>query len=492
MDTNNEFKTEKAKLAAMATLRNSYAMYERSRADMIDKRQTMTDKHGNRIYSDESIAEQTELINTMQDDIVKKYIELGGTLDDLRNYKAKNLATKKDRLLSAQRAEKKDELVESEKKNGTISYFNYDDYIKKDTKHAEETKKKTEKRRYSSKLLEESTTEKKKQVMEEKPVVNEPKRANFEPKDIDFEPKTETENLKVTQSDGKTAYDTVNLPSKGECYKNKMKEIEVSYLTAYDENLILSPNLYKNGTFLDHILKNKVLSNVDPDDLIQGDRDAIIIWLRASGYGDEYPVEVEDTTTGKQFRTTIKLSSLKYKKFNLKGDENGFFDFTMPVCGDEVKFRFLTNRDTKKLQEMHDDEDKEIKANIVRNNIAQLRLLLENEDLFSEEQAESIADALDTIEEESADLLRDAPQTDYVHDLTNRLILSTVSINGNTDRKYIAEYILNLNVKDANAYRDYIFKNEPGIDYNIKVERPGGGEIETFLRLDQFIFITKV
>ena len=85
----------------------------------------MTDKHGNRIYSDESIAEQTELINTMQDDIVKKYIELGGTLDDLRNYKAKNLATKKDRLLSAQRAEKKDELVESEKKNGTISYFNY-------------------------------------------------------------------------------------------------------------------------------------------------------------------------------------------------------------------------------------------------------------------------------------------------------------------------------------------------------------------------------
>ena len=483
---NNEFRNEKARLAAMETLKNSYAMYERSRAEMIDKRQTMTDKFGNRIYSDESIVQQTELINTMQDDIVKKYIELGGTLEELKNFREKSssVSTKKERLKAFKNADKHDEEIEAAKKDGKIVYRSYEEYMKKNSEKKEEEKqpKKVENKKYkvSSKLLEDNEEVKEKK-METSNVVEKL-----------IEPDIHDDKLRVSQSNGKSSYDTVNLPSKGECYKNKMKEIEVSYLTAYDENLILSPNLYRNGTFLDHILKNKILSDVDPDDLIQGDRDAIIIWLRASGYGDEYPVEVEDTNTGKEFRTTIKLSSLKYKKFNLKGDENWYFDFTMPVCGDEVKFKFLTNRDTKKLQEMHDEEDKEIKTNVVRNNILQLRSLLTDEELFSEDQEDRISDALDTIEEEAADLLKNAHETDYVHDLTNRLILSTVSINGNTDRKYIVDYILNLNVKDANAYRDYIFENEPGIDYNIKVERPGGGEIETFLRLDQFIFITKV
>ena len=77
-------------------------------------------------------------------------------------------------------------------------------------------------------------------------------------------------------------------------------------------------------------------------------------------------------------------------------------------------------------------------------------------------------------------------------ELTDRLLLQTVSINGITDRKYIESYIFNMNVKDAAAYRRYILNNEPGVDFDIEVERPeslGGGSIKSFLRLDQFIFI---
>ena len=44
-------------------------------------------------------------------------------------------------------------------------------------------------------------------------------------------------------------YDIISLPSNGECYKNKTERVPVGYLTAYDENLITSPNLYKDGSF---------------------------------------------------------------------------------------------------------------------------------------------------------------------------------------------------------------------------------------------------
>ena len=102
-----------------------------------------------------------------------------------------------------------------------------------------------------------------------------------------------------------------------------------------------------------------------------------------------------------------------------------------------------------------------------------------------------IADLKD-IEEVIYSRFKDAEDAYYTHDLTNRLVLSTMSINGITDRNYIANYILNMNLKDAAEYRKYIIDNEPGIDYNIKVKRPdslGGGYIDTFLQLDQFIFI---
>ena len=59
-------------------------------------------------------------------------------------------------------------------------------------------------------------------------------------------------------------------------------------------------------------------------------------------------------------------------------------------------------------------------------------------------------------------------------------------------RKYIEDYVYKMNVRDSSALRKYISENEPGIDFNITVERPeslGGGSIRMFLTLDQFIFL---
>jgi hypothetical protein len=80
----------------------------------------------------------------------------------------------------------------------------------------------------------------------------------------------------------------------------------------------------------------------------------------------------------------------------------------------------------------------------------------------------------------------------YNHNLTNRLNLLIMAVNGITDRNYISDFIRKMPVKDSTALRKYMTKNEPGIDYNITIERPaslGGGSYQTFLQFDQFLFL---
>jgi hypothetical protein len=67
-----------------------------------------------------------------------------------------------------------------------------------------------------------------------------------------------------------------------------------------------------------------------------------------------------------------------------------------------------------------------------------------------------------------------------------------MAVDGITDREYISDFIRKMRVKDSSALRRYMSDNEPGIDYNIEVERSlslGGGSFKTFLQLDQFLFL---
>ena len=495
-------------------LRNSYQMYEQSKDEMVRVRSTKKDKYGNRVYSDMSIKKTLALMETAQEDIKTKYLQLGGDEQDLIEIaqnkkridrsgimKAIEKANKRDGIRAIVEKGNKTERKEEEVKPFPTAKGSYTDFKSREVYEPESL----DTYKASSLLYEEVTpkTDNRKKQTEEK-MDNEKKITVTEPIVVETEQKKTTkkkaqeqpsqDGLNVRENDGRTPYDTVNLPSKGECYPSKIKEVSVSYLTAYDENLILSPNLYRNGTFLDHMLKNKV-KGIDPDDLVQGDRDAIIIWLRASGYGNEYPVTVTDDKTGEEFDTVVDLSNLKYRKFTLEGDEDGYFSFKLPVTKDEMKFKFLTNKDTKKLQEMQNEEDKQYRVATYKESLTKLRNAIVDNDLIEEEAYQKMVSAINTLEDEGEAYFGTIPENEFSHDLTNRLILSTVSVNGNTDRKYIVDYILNLNVRDAKAYRDYIINNEPGVDYNIKVERPedlGGGQMDTFLRLDQFIFVSKV
>lgn len=500
LEVNKEKQEELTKEQSLKLLENSFEMYEMSRREAIEERNKRVDKYGNKIYSDQSTKETIELMDTMQEDIIRQYLQLGGSIETLNAIRAKKSKIDRNRIANAiqnieenheknskiedirekqaKRREKRNERLKSSEEEGGIIY---DKPLK-----AEDYEQKDENVVYKApRLLGEEQPEQKKDNVEEYV-----EKTSFDiPTPAEIKEKDASTYNEVKQ---KANYDTVSLPSNGECYKNKTKEIKVSHLVAYDENLIMSPSLYQNGTFLDHILKNKILDDINPDDLIQGDRDAIIIWLRAGAYGNEYPIRMTDDKTGKEFETVVDLSQLKFKKFNLKGDEEGYFDFTLPNSKDIIKFRFLTNGDVKKLEKMREAENESENVTRIKDYIREVRQFIENSNKFNENDAKNALDALLITEEEVYDKYEDVPDTYYTHDLTNRLIMSTVSVNGIRDRKYVSNYIVNMNLRDAAALRKYIVENEPGIDYNIKVKRPdglGGGYIDTFLQLDQFIFV---
>ena len=113
----------------------------------------------------------------------------------------------------------------------------------------------------------------------------------------------------------KEQYDVLELPSQGILYKNKKSSVKVSYLTTIDENILSSPNIINSGKLIDILLERKVKDlGFDTKDLLEGDRMAILIFLRSTGLGDKYTQAVVDPETGKVVPGEIDLPSLTQKK----------------------------------------------------------------------------------------------------------------------------------------------------------------------------------
>ena len=292
--------------------------------------------------------------------------------------------------------------------------------------------------------------------------------------------------------DSNVQYDIIPLPSKGECYKGKYDRIAVSYLTAYDENLITSPNLYKDGLVIDFLLKHKVLDkSINVDELCSGDVDAITLFLRATSYGPEFPIIVRDPKSGEQIETTVDLSELKIKEFTLVGDENGHFEFTLPVSKDVVKFRYLTRKDEKMLDKLAKLEDNGVKAFTVKEYINNLVDAIKTDKILSGAHKQEYSNNLAKMNDWVLKLSEKSPLP-FNKSITNRLELSITAINGNYDKKFISNYVRNMGVRDSLMLRRYILQNEPGVNFEITVERPeslGGGSFKTFLEWDDSIFL---
>lgn len=417
----------------MEIIETSNLMYEKTKQDARRDMKRILNEDGSRKFSDEAIEEKIALIEEAQRELFEKYEAFGGTVEEL---KAKSASK------------------ESGKKG------------KKSTK--------------KTKVVENLDT----------PVVTPKKTKEVKPIAAPEQSKFKDEFLPTTNVNNNSVYDVIKLPSKGECYTNKMSTIPVGFLTAYDENLIASPNLYRDGQLFDYLLKEKIMNGVNPATLLEGDRDAIILWLRATGYGNEFPITATDNETGQEFESVVDLSKIGFKEFKLKGDENGWFDFKLPGSGDNIKFRFLTHQDILDLNSIDEEESMALRKFRIQEINKNLNELVESDE-SGKAMKKRLFECLRTLEEWE-ESLEDDDDMPFTNAITNRMELSVMSVNGVTDRTYIANYVRNMRVKDSSALRRYIAENEPGLDYNIEVERPaslGGGSTTVFLSLDQYVFL---
>lgn len=293
-------------------------------------------------------------------------------------------------------------------------------------------------------------------------------------------------------------YDIIPLPSNGECYPIdsplRCGRIPVAYLTAADENIISSPNMYRDGKIIDIIVERKVLDKrIDTSMLCKGDRDAIVLWLRATGWGTDFPIVATNPNNGKKYYVTIDLSKFKYKDFGLAGDEEGNFTYVLQNK-DEVKFNFATYSKEDKLRKTISESINMMSVFNLYKDIKNIKNDAKDCKAIKDEDNEDLKGCIEDIENILGDYLQDEMEIDFskMKNVTEQMLTNIVSINGNSDEDYVRTYIENLRIKESLALRTYIEDNTPGVDFSLKINIPesdGGGSFDTFLRLDNSILI---
>lgn len=223
------------------------------------------------------------------------------------------------------------------------------------------------------------------------------------------------------------AYDVVELPSRGIHYQNQKKSIRVAYLTASDENILSSPNLIQKNGVVDELLKRKVLDrDINVDELVEEDRQAILIFLRNTAFGSTYKITTVDPKTEKDFTFNVDLSVLKIKDFKLQADHNGEYVYHMKQSKVDITFKFLTKKQEKELEEIEKSWEGHGIAPIV----------------------------------------------------TKRLEMMIKSVQGNRDLMNIHNFIERLPIKDSQDFKKFVIENKPGLELTQTVKTPSGEEIQ--------------
>lgn len=319
------------------------------------------------------------------------------------------------------------------------------------------------------------------------------KKINTPKDDFDVEYDSEEEyNPYKLDPDFDVAFDNVPLPSKGLCYKNGKSKIAIAYLTASDEDLITTPSLYSENKMIDVLLSKKILDkNINVENLIPADIEFLTVWLRATSYGTNFPITVTDPQTGKPFDTEVDLSKIDFRDFNLKINENGYFEFEMPMSKDVIEFKFMTRKDEHDYNKFLEKTNNKLK----KHSIEIYKKALEDTILLDKSLNNDLKNKLITSLnnfQEYIDSIGEENSVVFSKSVTYRLFKSIVSINDNYDKKFIRKYVETLRAADSLALRKYINENAPAVNFNIEIQRPeslGGGSFTTFLQIDDAIFL---
>tara|TARA_R110001583_G_scaffold140626_1_gene292831 strand:+ start:188 stop:937 length:750 start_codon:yes stop_codon:yes gene_type:complete len=221
----------------------------------------------------------------------------------------------------------------------------------------------------------------------------------------------------------------VTLPSKGLLYpsENLLSKgvIEIKYMTAKEEDILTNQNYIQKGTVIDKLLKSLIVTPIDYNDLLVGDKNAILIAARILGYGANYEFKYQDKDA------SVDLSELEDKELDesLITEGKNEFDFTLPFSKNSITFKLLTQADDTKIQ----------------NELKGLKKIDKNAN----------------------------PEN------TTRLKHTILSVDGDSTPKTIREFVDNqLLARDAREFRKYITHVSPDVDLNVDLTFNDGETIE--------------
>ena len=234
-----------------------------------------------------------------------------------------------------------------------------------------------------------------------------------------------------TNTENKQQFPTeeVTLPSKGLLYPKdsllRPGKIEMKYMTAKEEDILTNQNYINNGTVIDKLIKSLIVTPINYNELLIGDKNAILVAARILGYGSDY----EFSYSGEDY--TIDLTKIEDKELskNVTNVGKNEFDFTLPASKIKITFKLLTHGDEKSIA-------------------AELK-------------------GLKKINKNAS------------HELTTRLKHIILSFNGEYDKSKIREFVDNqLLARDARSLRKKIVEIQPDVDLKHTVEDNNGDLVE--------------
>ena len=216
-------------------------------------------------------------------------------------------------------------------------------------------------------------------------------------------------------------HDVVPLPSGGIFYRNKKQSVKVGYLTAMDENIILGGG----SDIATNLLRNKIYEpDFKIDEMLEGDVEALLIFLRNTSFGPELTLNLTDPITKKEFKTTVMLDELSIIK-GMDPSPDGTFTVTLPKSQTMVKLKPLTY-----------------------GEINQLNTTLES-----------------------------YPQGRVAPRVTLRLQKEIVDVGGTTDLGQISKFIEQMPISDSKFIRKFMNENEPRLDLRKTIQAPSGEKL---------------
>lgn len=217
--------------------------------------------------------------------------------------------------------------------------------------------------------------------------------------------------------------ETVPIPSSGKVYPetsalHNRETVDIKPMTTREEDILTSRALIKKGTVVTELIKSCLIDkSIEVNDMIAGDRNALMVAIRITGYGAEYEAEVECSACQHKAMQPFRLDQLAIKRLTIDPVRPGenLFSFTLPVCKKEVCFKFLTGKDEEEIV---------------------------------------------TTQERMKKALSTSPEST----ISTRLRYCIVSVDGKTDKSLINAFVGKMPARDSLMLRKYIEKNEPGID----------------------------